>query len=197
MSQPFLGEIRIVGFNFAPRGNSLVQGQILSIAQNTALFSLLGTTYGGNGTSTFQLPDLRGRVPVGMGQGPGLDSYILGEIAGSEEASILLSNLPAHTHVIAGTVSVTTTVATYSKVGDQASPSGHVLAKGEAATTPPAINQNYSDHASDGTLGGVSSSATPTLTNSLTGNNIPIDLLQPYLVMNYIIALTGIFPSRN
>src|ERR1700755_795870 len=98
MSQPFLGEIRIFPYNFAPRGYAFCQGQILSIAQNTALFSLLGTTYGGNGQTTFALPDLRGRVPVGIGQGPGLAAIDLGQMAGAESVSLVVNQLPAHTH---------------------------------------------------------------------------------------------------
>src|SRR6476659_7582144 len=98
MSEPFLGEIRMVGFNFAPQGWALCNGQILSIAQNTALFSLLGTTYGGNGTQTFGLPNLQSRVPMHWGQGPGLSNYVIGEQTGTENVTILTSNLPPHTH---------------------------------------------------------------------------------------------------
>ena len=98
MSEPFLGEIRMVGFNFAPQGWAFCQGQIMSIAQNTALFSLLGTMYGGNGQTTFGLPDLQGRSPVGIGQGPGLSPIVQGEMAGTENVTLLASNMPMHTH---------------------------------------------------------------------------------------------------
>src|SRR5690606_5156315 len=98
MSEPFLGEIRMVGFNFAPRGWAFCQGQLLSIAQNSALFSLLGTMYGGNGTTTFALPDLRGRSPVGMGNGPGLTPITQGELAGTENVTLLSTQMPMHTH---------------------------------------------------------------------------------------------------
>src|SRR5215213_5449370 len=98
MSEPFVGEIRIVGFNFAPRGWAMCNGQILPIAQNTALFSLLGTTYGGNGQTTFALPDLRSRVPIHFGQGPGLSNYDLGQVSGTESDTLIVNNLPAHTH---------------------------------------------------------------------------------------------------
>jgi microcystin-dependent protein len=101
MSQPFLGEIRMFGFNFPPRGWALCNGQILSIAQNTALFALLGTMYGGNGQTTFALPDLRSRVPLHMGQGPGLSSYTLGQAAGSESVTLTTPQLPSHNHPVA------------------------------------------------------------------------------------------------
>ena len=97
---PFLGQLMLVPYNFAPRGWAFCNGQIMSIAQNTALFSLLGTTYGGNGQTTFALPDLRGRVAVSAGQGPGLQNYSLGEIAGSETVTLISSQMPAHTHLV-------------------------------------------------------------------------------------------------
>src|SRR5439155_18983562 len=99
MSEPFLGEIRLFGFNFAPRGWAFCQGQLLPIAQNTALFSLLGTTYGGNGQTTFALPDLRGRVAVGFGQGPGLSNIDLGQVSGAETATLTQAQMPAHGHL--------------------------------------------------------------------------------------------------
>src|SRR5215207_9632471 len=100
MSEPFIGEIRMFGGNFAPRGWAFCEGQLLSIAQNTALFSILGTTYGGNGTTTFALPDLRGRVPIQPGQGPGLSPYTLGQMSGQENVTLLITNIPAHTHTL-------------------------------------------------------------------------------------------------
>src|ERR1043165_9413161 len=98
MSQPYLGMIAIYGFNFAPRGWGMCNGQIMSIAQNTALFSLLGTMYGGNGTTTFALPDLRSRVPLHIGQGSGLSSYVQGEMTGTESTTLTAQNMPAHNH---------------------------------------------------------------------------------------------------
>src|ERR1700724_519067 len=100
MSQPFLGEIRAFPFNFAPKGWAFCAGQIMSISQNTALFSLLGTTYGGNGTSNFALPNLQGLTPMGPGQGPGLSSYVLGESSGSETLTLLTSEMPSHSHPV-------------------------------------------------------------------------------------------------
>src|SRR5215510_5189967 len=105
MSEPFLGEIIMFGGNFAPRGWALCNGQILSIAQNTALFSILGTTYGGNGQTTFGLPDFRGRVPVSQGAGPGLSSYDLGEMPATESTTLLINQMPAHTHTATVTIS--------------------------------------------------------------------------------------------
>src|SRR6266480_4308295 len=101
MSEPFLGEIRTFGFNFAPRGWAQCNGQLLSISQNTALFSLLGTTYGGNGQTTFALPDLRSRVPIHQGQGPGLSQYSIGQSAGNESVTLNQSQMPAHIHPVA------------------------------------------------------------------------------------------------
>src|SRR4051794_10683767 len=100
MSEPFIGEVIMFAGNFAPRGWALCQGQLLSIAQNTALFSILGTTYGGNGQTTFALPDLRGRVPLGQGQGPGLSSYVLGEVAGNENVTLISTQMPQHNHLL-------------------------------------------------------------------------------------------------
>src|SRR4029453_7998397 len=98
MSEPFLGQIQAFGFNFAPRGWATCDGQILPIAQNTALFSLLGTTYGGNGVNTFGLPDLRGRVAVHQGNGPGLSPYVIGEVTGTESVTLILTQMAAHNH---------------------------------------------------------------------------------------------------
>ena len=194
--ESLIGAIYLVGFNFAPRGYALCAGQILSIAQNTALFSLLGTYYGGNGTSTFSLPDLRGRVAVGMGQGPGLNTISLAEEAGSTSITLLSSNLPSHTHVAtvtAGAGSATATLNAVSDAGNTTIPTGNYLAASKAAT-----NAGFK---SSGTIvalnAGSITTELPTVTNSLTGSNVALDIRQPYLGLNYIIALQGIFPSRN
>src|SRR5580700_9938298 len=115
MAEAYLGELRLFPYNFAPSGWAMANGQTLSIAQNTALFSLLGTTYGGNGTTTFQLPDLRGRVPVSMGQGVGLSPYVLGETLGVETVTLQVSQMPEHNHNVNAT----------SAKANQASPIGH------------------------------------------------------------------------
>jgi len=198
MSNPYIGEVRMVGFNFAPAGWATCEGQLLQISQNDALFNLIGTTYGGDGQSTFALPNLEGRLAIGQGQGAGLSNYVQGQFAGSESRSILTSNMPAHNHAVTGNISVATKVSTINRLANQPLPNGHILALSEANTTPPAVVKAYSDQASDGgALGGVSSAVTSTLGTGLTGNGLPISILQPYLVMNYVIALQGIFPSRS
>ena len=173
MDSPFLAMIMLWAGNFAPRGWLLCNGQILSIAQNTALFSLMGTTYGGNGTTTFALPDLRGRVPIHWGQGPGLNNYVWGEMAGSETTTLLVSNLPAHTHQLRAT----------SDAGSTSAPSNAYPANTGA------LDKEYGPAGSlvamnPGTIGP-------------TGGGQPVDNLPPYLVMTYCIATQGIFPSRN
>lgn len=169
MSEPFLGQISIFGFNFPPRGWATCSGQILSIAQNTALFSLLGTTYGGNGQTTFALPDLRGRVPVGFGQGPGLSNVQLGQQAGSEAVTLTTAQLGPHTHGVAASNAAAT--------GSR--PGGNFLSAGGSFT-----------NASDGTT------MNPGMIQ-ITGGGQPHENRQPYLGLNVCIALEGIFPSRN
>lgn len=169
----FIGTIKAFGFNFAPRGWALCQGQLLPIAQNTALFSLLGTTYGGNGTTTFALPDLRGRMPIGQGQGPGLSNYVMGQMGGTENTSLIANNLPAHSH----------TLNAYSEAGDVASPANALLAT--SGTLDP-------EYRASGT--GVTMAAGAI---GVTGGGQPFNNVQPYLVVNYSICVNGIFPSRN
>jgi microcystin-dependent protein len=181
MAQAYLGEIRMVGFNFAPSGWFLCNGQTLAIQQYTALFALIGTYYGGNGTSTFQLPNLQGRVPIHWGTGPGLSTYVIGEQAGTENVTLLYNNLPLHSHL----VNVSTAA------GAQSSPLGATLAQSNTGTghTPNLNVPNFVTTAPNATL------AATTIGN--TGGNIPHNNLQPFLVVNFIIAYTGIFPSRN
>ncbi len=170
MSEPFLGEIRLFPYNFAPRGWAFCNGQILSIAQNTALFSLLGTTYGGNGQTTFALPDLRGRLAVSSGQGPGLSQYDLGEVGGVENVTLLNTQMPQHTHVLNASNNDAT----------DAAPGGNV----------PAVIPS----------GGYTSTPSTTMSGQAvgaTGGNQPHTIVQPFLTLNYCIALQGIFPSRN
>lgn len=174
MASPFLGEIRMFAGNFAPRGWAFCNGQILSIAQNTALFSLLGTTYGGNGQTTFALPNLQGRVPVHWGQGPGLSPYNLGQQTGQESVTLLQTQLPAHTHplnAIAGG-------------GNQASPAGNLPAVESTGTS-----LNYASGAPTITMNPLAVGA--------TGSSQPVPVVQPCLAVSFIIALQGIFPSRN
>ena len=177
MADPFLGEIRIFAGNYAPNGWALCQGQIMAISQNAALFSILGTTYGGNGTTTFALPDLRGRLVLGMGQGTGLSNYVEGQVGGSETVTLTTQQMPAHSHSVAASQSGTVTT-----------PKGGVPA--QAVAVGPTSGPKVFAPTSDGT----------TMSNTMigmTGGSLPVTIQQPYLVINYIIALTGIFPSRG
>jgi len=180
MAEPFLGQITLVGFTFAPRGWAFCSGQLLPIAQNTALFSLLGTTYGGNGQTTFALPDLRGRVAVGMGTGPGLPNISLGEVAGETAHTLIITEMPSHNHAVRASTNT----------ANSANPNGNSLAVGQVTV--------------QGTAETVSMyvNAAPNVSLNLqselpAGGSQPHNNMQPYLGMNYIIALEGIFPSRN
>lgn len=182
-TEPFIGEIKIFGFDFAPRGYMSCSGQLLSIAQNTALFSLLGTMYGGNGQVTFGLPDLQGRVAKGQGQGAGLSSYVMGQKAGVSSVTLLTSNLPAHIHTANG---ITASLPVSSELGTVDSPTGKYLAQApmDMYATAATAGKNYGALAASGTTG-------------ITGASTPFSVENPYLVVNYSIATQGIFPSRN
>lgn len=173
MTQPFLGEIVIYAFNFAPRGWVMCNGQILPINQNQALFSLLGTTFGGDGVTTFALPDLRGRTPIGSGQGPGLSNYNLGEVTGEAGHTLISAEMPSHTH----------TPNCNSGAGTSASPGGNVwAADGSHVTKAYAAAANLQNMAA-----GISANA----------GGASHENRQPLLVLNACIAISGIFPSRN
>ena len=172
--EPFLGQIMCGAWNFAPRGWAMANGQILPIAQNTALFSLLGTQYGGNGTTNFALPDLRGRAMTHLGQGPGLSDYQIGQTGGTETNTLLASQMPAHAHSYAPPAS--------NNDANSVSPAGKVPAA-KARTTLYTDPTNLVAEAAG-------------LTSS-TGGGQAINNLQPYLTLNCVIALQGIFPSRN
>jgi microcystin-dependent protein len=179
MAEPFLGQITLFAFNFAPRTWALCQGQILPIAQNTALFSLLGTAFGGNGTSTFGLPNLQGRVAVDVGQGPGLSPYTLGDTGGSPQVTLTIQTMASHNHGFAATLDRATVQ----------SASGNVLATGASGPPQkPNVGTYYS-------VGSVRSQLAPQSV-SLNGNSQPHNNMQPYLALNYCIALQGIFPPR-
>jgi len=167
---PFIGTIILFAGNFAPRGWALCDGQVLSIAQYSALFSLLGTVYGGNGIQTFALPDLRGRVPMHAGQGPGLSNRTLGQVFGTESVTLTSNNLPGHTHQLMVS----------SDPPDDDIPPGLALAPGQFYRSAPA-NTALS-----------AASITP-----VAGGQQPIPTTSPALVLNYIIALEGIYPSRD
>jgi microcystin-dependent protein len=180
MTMPFIGQIQPMGFNFAPKGWALCDGQVMSIAQNTALFSLLGTMYGGNGTTTFALPDLRGRVPVDVGASP-FGLYVQGEAAGSETVTLDLSTLPSHNHAFLGTANI---------ANDSQPSDGAALGTIGVLKQPGTKGDPY--YASDA----APQALNPKSIDSVGGNQ-PHDNMQPFLVINWVIALTGIFPSRN
>lgn len=204
MSDPFLGEIKMVGFTFAPRGYALCAGQQMSIAQNSALFSLLGTTYGGNGQVTFGLPDYRGRSPVGMGQGPGLTFINPGQMSGSESTTLTMLELPAHTHVATATATASST-GSFQVAGTSSNPSATPSATNNilgASGGGPGSATVWSDQmgSSPVTLGNLEAINTTVGVNVNvlpTGNNQPVALRNPYLGTNFVIATEGIFPSRN
>lgn len=180
MSSPFVGEIQLSGFNFAPTGWAQCNGQILPLSQNTALFSLLGTFYGGDGKSTFALPNLQGAVPTCQGQGAGLQEWFVGQEEGSDFVTLLTSEMPSHTHALQALNDDATT----------ANPDQAVLAKGlydtgtQAGaccfyqTAAPNVNMNFQSI-------------------SIAGGSLPHNNLMPYLVVNYCIALQGVFPPRG
>ncbi len=174
MSEPFVAEIRMFGGNFAPRGWALCDGQLLPIAQNTALFSILGTTYGGDGRTSFALPDLRGRVSLHEGQGPGLSPYALGNKSGVEHVTLAVNEIPAHNHKVEANPDP----------GNSPSPVNAI----PGAETAGAVDL-WSTNAKNGDM------KASMIQN--TGGSQQHKNRQPYLVVNYIIALQGLFPSRN
>ena len=177
-----IAEIRFFAGNFAPNSWAFCNGQTLSIASNTALFSLLGTTYGGNGQTTFSLPDFRGRVAVGTGQGPGLSSYTLGQTSGAETFTILNNNFPPHSHPVSGTIAMKGTAV----AGGTDSPAANYPAT--LAGTPMYATTNN---------GSAMGNMQVALTAGLTGSQQPVNNIQPVIGLNYIICLQGIYPSRN
>ncbi|MCW3786698.1 phage tail protein [Plebeiibacterium sediminum] len=174
--EAMIGEIRMFAGNFAPRGWALCDGQLLSISQNTALFSILGTTYGGDGRTTFALPDLRGRVPMHAGSGTNLTSRSLGQKTGSETNTLNITQIPSHTH------SVTVTNPVYDDEANSDDPTGRY---------PAVSGENmYSDETN-------TNGATPEITIGNAGGSQPVNNMQPSLTINFIIATSGVFPSRN
>jgi len=173
MADPFVAEIRIFPFNFAPRGWAWCDGQLMPLSQNTALFSLLGTTYGGNGMSNFALPDLEGKAPMHPGQGPGLSLHDLGETGGSETVTLLESEIPAHSHALMSN----------NAVGNRTNPAGNSPARVSGATPyAPAPD----------TTAALAAEAL-----SVAGGDQPHNNLQPYLTFYFNIALQGVFPPRT
>jgi len=190
---PFLTTILIWPPNFAPQGWALCTGQLLPISQYSAVFSLIGNYYGGDGVSNFALPNLQGRVPVGVGQGAGLSPYILGQVGGTENVTLTTNNLASHTHsATPAGLSATIPAVTTPGTTNQASPSVALAAPTDAARNPVNIYGSGTP---------TQSLAPGTVTGSIsvgpTGGNQPHPNLQPYLALNYIIALEGIYPTRS
>jgi microcystin-dependent protein len=178
----YLGAIKLFAGTFAIKTYAFAQGQTLSIQQNTALFSLLGTVYGGNGVTTFLLPDLRGRLPISYGQGPGTSNYTIGEIGGTESVTLLNANVPAHNHVFNAAATVN---------GTSVSTAGPTVMLG-----PVDAGNQGTFYAPAGTSGLTPSALNPSAING-QGGNLPHNNIQPSMGINYIIALQGVFPSRN
>lgn len=180
---PYLANVTIFAGNFAPRGWMFCQGQLLSIASNDALFALIGTTYGGDGVTTFALPDLRGRAAIHAGQGPGLSNYILGQLAGTESITMIGNNLPVHNHAVSSLTG---------SPGASSNTSGNVPSP--VNNVPAALTniQQYDASGSAALLQTQNNLSTP-----ISGGSQPIEVVPPYLTMNYIICTEGIFPSRN
>jgi microcystin-dependent protein len=171
---PYIAQVLMFGGSFAPQSWAYCDGSLLSIGEYSPLFSLLGTTYGGDGQQTFGLPDFRGRVAVGTGQGAGLSPVNLGDLNGSNSVSLTLNTIPSHSHTI--------NIPTTDNLGTTDDPNGNILT---SSTNPTYAASN----SATGNYGGVVA--------SIAGNNIPVDITAPYLGMNFIICLEGIYPSRN
>jgi microcystin-dependent protein len=170
--EPMIGEMKLFAGNFAPRGWALCEGQLLPISQNTALFSILGTTYGGDGRTTFALPDLRGRGPIQQGNGPGLPSYRLGQRGGTSQSNLITNNLPSHNHNVKVNV-------------------------GNSDGEEPLSTGSLANHNGAFLMNGTSGKELGEVTQNNTGNNVSVNNVQPFLSINYIIALVGTYPSRN
>jgi microcystin-dependent protein len=198
MSNLYIGQIIQGGWNFAPRDTALCNGQLMSIAQNAALFSLLGTTFGGDGQTTFAVPDLRGRTMVHWGQGPGLSPIQLGEAAGAEQITLLSTQMPQHTHAATFTSTSTLGANAATKASLQAPADGAVLARTKDGATPgPSLPLIYlpSGTATDVTLGGLNVAGT--VTNAVAGGSQPVGIRNPYQAVTHVIAMFGIYPSRS
>lgn len=175
MSDPFVGEIRMFGGNFAPAGWAFCEGQLLPISENEVLFNLIGTTYGGDGQSTFGLPDLRGRIPIHSGQGPGLSNRLLSEQLGAESTVLTVTQIPSHTHTIMASPSV-----------------GNSTGIANSAIAAGTIGRVYTNDTTPANLGDMNAG---NLSNA--GGSQPHDNMMPYLCLNFIISFFGIFPSQT
>ncbi|MCC2615869.1 tail fiber protein [Aestuariibacter halophilus] len=211
-AEPFLAEVCPVAFNFAPRGWASLEGQLLAINTNQALFSLLGTNYGGDGRTTFGLPDARGRTVIGAGQGPGLSNYRLGATGGAQVVTLNVAQMPSHNHVATTTVSIDTTINVDAQINansgtaNQSSPSGNYLAmapgsntfyRSYSATLPTVNMQADSVQLSLPDTGSVTPSANGSTTVGINGGNLSHENRSPYLGVNWVIATVGAYPSRS
>jgi microcystin-dependent protein len=186
MAEPFLGQVEIYAFDFPPKGWATCSGQLLPINQNQALFSLLGTTYGGNGQTTFGLPDLRGRMAIGWGQGQGLSNYNLGQVGGEEAHTLIQNEMASHNHNLM--VNSTTAATNNTDVPSTSVVLGQTTGKQTGVANPFALNLYTS---------GSPSGALATQSIGLGGGNQPHPNIMPYLTLSFCIALVGVFPSRN
>ena len=177
MSEPFVAEIRAFGFTFAPRGCAFCNGQLLPISQNTALFSLVGTYYGGDGRTTFGLPNLQGSAPLHFGQGPGLTDRVLGENGGEQDVTLIQSEIPGHTHAVSAS----------SANGDATTPTNNTWAVSK-------LGRQFQNRYQTAPGGGVLMSPQAL---GVAGSSFPHNNMPPYLVLNYCIALQGIYPARG
>jgi microcystin-dependent protein len=180
MANPYVAEIRIFGFQFAPKGWAMCNGQLLPISQNTALFSLLGTTYGGDGKTNFRLPNLEGDVALQAGQGPGLSPYLLGEQTGSPTVTLQTTELPSHTHGVNAD----------SGIANSASPSGNLYKEGQIPGAPAIAIASYNNSSQPHV------NLNP-VTIGFSGNSAPHNNMMPTLVLNYCIAMQGVYPPRT
>lgn len=176
----YIGSIWSYGFGWAPRGTAECNGQLLSIADNQALFSLIGTIYGGDGVQTFALPNMQGRVPIGAGTGPGLPTYVVGQVGGSETVTLNTSNLPSHSHPL-----LTAQLPASSRDGETGDPTNNYFGLADSA-----IGNCYN------TTSDVNMASSSGVTG-VTGSNIPLNILSPFQVINYCIATEGLYPTRN
>ena len=190
---PYIGSILIFGGNFPIRGYQLCNGQLLPISTYTALFSVIGTYFGGNGTTNFGLPDLQGRVPVGMGNGIGLSPYVIGQKGGTENTTLTISNMPQHAHPVPA-LSVTINVSNSQATANTAAAGTNTISAPYDPISTDTVNL-YSNGAANVPV--TTAGATVAGNTGLAGNNLPFSNIQPYLAVNFQIALTGIFPSRN
>jgi microcystin-dependent protein len=182
MSEPYIGEMRMFGGNFAPLSWARCDGQLLSISQNDALFALIGTTYGGDGVNTFALPDLRGRIPIGMGAGPGLSNRVIGESSGTENVTLTEQNTPKHSHALLATLSDVSSASVNSSV-----------VPGKPVT---GSNPSFYVHPADGKTPPTPVTLAPSACSQTSGNQ-PHNNIMPSLCVTFIIALFGIFPTQS